>query len=114
MKNMTNDTRRNLGKRIRELRKSAELTQEELGEKASLNYKFIGELERGRVNVSLDSVARIAEALEVKIADLFSGEKIKVQRVLIKDKNPLKRLSEQDRQIINKSLRILNRTFSKI
>ncbi|MBI4680030.1 MAG: helix-turn-helix transcriptional regulator [Nitrospirae bacterium] len=30
-------------------------TQEELGEKAGLSYKFVGEIERGEVNPSLDS-----------------------------------------------------------
>ncbi|MBI4378760.1 MAG: helix-turn-helix domain-containing protein [Nitrospinae bacterium] len=38
------------------MRKSRGFTQEELGEKAGLSYKFIGELERGEENVSLDSL----------------------------------------------------------
>jgi len=33
--------KKDIGKRIRELRKLCGLTQEELGEKANLNYKFI-------------------------------------------------------------------------
>lgn len=72
------NTRKELGERIKELRKIAGITQEKLGEKAELNYKFIGELERGQVNVSLDSVVRIAEALGVKIGDVFSKERIPV------------------------------------
>jgi transcriptional regulator with XRE-family HTH domain len=47
MKGMMDNVRKELGARIRELRKTAGLTQEELGEKADQNYKFIGELERG-------------------------------------------------------------------
>lgn len=114
MKDIKRNTRNVLGERIRELRKSAGITQEELGEKAELSYKFIGELERGQVNVSLDSIARIAEALGVKIGDLFSKEKIPVQRIVIKEKSPLSKLSSQELQFIKKTLRLLNRTFSKV
>ena len=80
---MNKEIRKGLGKRIRELRMSGGFTQEKLGEKAGLNYKFIGELERGKVNVSLDSLAKIAEALMVKVGDLFSEEKVFVQKIFI-------------------------------
>lgn len=51
MKSIDN-IRRGLGKRIRTLRRLKTLTQEELGEKAGLSYKFVGEIERGEVNPS--------------------------------------------------------------
>ena len=103
-----------LGKRVRTLRRLKALTQEELGEKAELNYKFIGELERGQVNVSLDSIVKISGALGVKISDLFSKEKISVQKVSVKGNNPFEKFSPQDLRLIKKALRLLNRTFSKI
>jgi transcriptional regulator with XRE-family HTH domain len=114
MRGIMHNSRKELGQRIRELRKTAGITQEELGEKAELSYKFIGELERGQVNVSLDSIARIAQALGVKIGDLFSKEKIPVQKIVIKERSPLSKFSSQDLQLIKKALRILNRTFSKV
>ena len=114
MKDTVDDIRKKLGARIRELRQSAGITQEELGEKAELNYKFIGELERGQVNVSLDSIVRIAEALGVKIGDIFSKEKIAVQKITVKEKSPLSKFSPQDLHLIKKALRLLNRTFSKV
>lgn len=46
-------------------------SQEELGEHADLSYKFVGEIERGMVNPSLDSLAGIAIALNVEISELF-------------------------------------------
>jgi transcriptional regulator with XRE-family HTH domain len=113
MKNSVKDARKKLGERVRELRKSAELTQEALGELAELNYKFIGELERGRVNVSLDAIVRIAAALRVKIGDLFSKEKVPLQKVIVKEKNP-PQFSPQDLHLIKKALQLLNRTFSKV
>lgn len=111
---MNKGVRNKLGMRIRELRKSAGLTQEKLGEKAEVNYKFIGELERGQVNVSLDSLVRIAEALGVKLGDLFYGERVLVQKILVREKNPLARLSPQNIQLIKKVLKLLNRIFSKV
>lgn len=63
-----------LGKRIRTFRKLKALTQEELGEKSGLSYKFVGEIERGEVNPSLDYLVRIANALSVKVGDLFPHE----------------------------------------
>jgi transcriptional regulator with XRE-family HTH domain len=95
--------RKGLGKRIRTLRKSKALTQEKLGEWAGLSYKFVGEIERGEVNPSLDSLVKIASALAVKVGDLFPREV-----------DIFPQFSSQDLQLIKKALRILNRTFSKI
>lgn len=97
------DIRKGLGKRIRTLRKLKALTQEELGEKAGISYKFVGEIERGKVNPSLDSLVRIANALGVKAGDLFPPEV-----------DIFPQFSSQDLQLIKKALRLLNRTFSKV
>ena|SRR4030042_1228479 len=114
MRGTTENIRQELGQCIRDLRKTAGITQEELGEKAELSYKFIGEIERGQVNVSLDSIIRIAEALGVKIGDLFSKERIPIRKIVVKEKSPLSKFSAHDLQLIKKALRLLNRTFSKI
>ena len=66
--------KKEVGKKIRHLRKIKKLTQEELGEEAGISYKFIGEIERGEVNPSLDTLTAIADALAVKIRDLFPVE----------------------------------------
>ncbi len=62
--------RRIVGQKIRAYRKQAGLSQEKLAEKASLSYKYLGEVERGYVNVSLDSLTRIAKALKVRLREL--------------------------------------------
>jgi transcriptional regulator with XRE-family HTH domain len=64
--------RRITGQKIRAFRKKAGLSQEKLAEKSDLSYKYLGEVERGSVNVSLDSLARIAKALKVRLRDLVS------------------------------------------
>ena len=63
--------RRILGERIRAYRQKAEFSQEKLAEKAELSAVFISQVERGRENISVDSLARIAKALDVPIHRLF-------------------------------------------
>ena len=65
-----------IGRNIRALRKTKGWSQEVLGENADLSYKFVGEVERGTVNPSLDSLRKIANALNVEIAELFLTDKI--------------------------------------
>ena len=67
---MASSYRRTVGQQIRAYRKQAGLSQEKLAEKASLSYKYLGEVERGYVNVSLDSLMRIAKSLKLKVSDL--------------------------------------------
>ena len=60
-----------LGRRIRALRKSKGLTQEELGKASKVNYKFLGSLERGLQNPSTVTLEKIATALKVDLMELF-------------------------------------------
>lgn len=60
-----------LGRKIRTLRKSKGWTQEELGASCSINYKYIGAIERGEENPSLSVLQKIAEGLGVEISELF-------------------------------------------
>lgn len=63
--------RMKFGKRLRELRKAAKLSQETLGFKANIHRTYIGSIERGEQNVSLDNIQKLAQALKVKIKELF-------------------------------------------
>ena len=62
--------RKSLAQAIRHYRKKAKLTQERLGELADLNPKYIGEVERMEKTISVDALARIAAALEIRLRDL--------------------------------------------
>ncbi len=61
-----------LGDKIRNYRKQAGFTQEQLAEKADLHHNFIGEVERGNMEISLTSMLKIAKALKVKVRDLVA------------------------------------------
>lgn len=77
-----------LGRRIRALRRSQDLTQEQLGEKAGINYKYLGAIERGEKNLSLESLQKISSALGITLVDLLDVDHLEVDR-----KNLRKRIS---------------------
>ena len=64
--------RRLLGEAIRSKRERAELTQEKLAEKAGLSTVFISRVERGKESPSVDSLVKIAKALNVRVRDLVA------------------------------------------
>jgi len=59
------------GMRLRELRLSAGLSQEELASRAGLDRTYISSCERGRRNLSLTSIFRIALGLKIAPAELL-------------------------------------------
>lgn len=65
--------RQTFAARVREERKLQGLSQEALAEKSGLHRTYIGSVERGERNVSIDNIERIAKALDVKPADLLVG-----------------------------------------
>ena len=59
------------GARVRELRRKARFSQEELAATADLDRSYIGGVERGERNVSLVNIVKVARALKVKPSALF-------------------------------------------
>ncbi len=57
----------NIGARIKKRRKQLELSLRELAKRADLTASFLSQVERGKANASIDSLRRIAEALEVSM-----------------------------------------------
>ena len=62
--------RKILGENIRTYRRAMNWSQEKLAEKADLHHNYIGDIERGEENVSVDALMRIAAALKVRLSDL--------------------------------------------
>jgi transcriptional regulator with XRE-family HTH domain len=60
---------------LREARKARGLSQEALGGLAGLHSTYVGSVERGERNVSIDNMERLASALGVDVVDLLrTGE----------------------------------------
>ncbi len=62
---------RNLGLAIRDKRLALGLTQEELGERCQLHRTYIGAVERGAINITIQNVERIANALNTRVSMLL-------------------------------------------
>ncbi len=61
-----------LGSKISYLRKKKKISQEKLAEKANISEIYIGEIERGDANPTLEKLKLIANALGVEVSDLFN------------------------------------------
>lgn len=64
---------RTIGLNIREARKEAGLTQEQIAEKLKMSQLHFGRLERGERPASLEQIAQIALTLDVSLASLLNG-----------------------------------------
>jgi len=76
------------GLRLKELRKKHGLTQDSLAEAAGLSCKHIGEIERGEVNLTIQSLDQIAHAFGLKAFELIycdQEEEVEVLREKVVD-----------------------------
>jgi len=79
---MVNNNRNSsrFGDAVRRARAAAGLTQEELAERAGLDRSYIGGVERGDRNPTLIFIEKIAEGLDIDLAELFSYSARKLDR----------------------------------
>ena len=61
------------GEKVRELRHTNNISQEELAEMTDLHRTYIGGIERGERNLSLENIYKIAKAFKISISKLFEG-----------------------------------------
>jgi transcriptional regulator with XRE-family HTH domain len=64
-----------LGERLRKIRTNKAFSLEELAKKTGLTRSFLSQVEKNRTSPSINSLIKIAEALEVRIGDLFLENK---------------------------------------
>lgn len=69
---MKKDVLVKFGRKVREERLKRKLSQEELAEIAGVHRTYIGMIERAEKNITLENIQKIANALKIKIADLFT------------------------------------------
>lgn len=60
-----------IGNRIRDLRSNMGLSQEKLALKADLDRTYLAGVENGKRNISIRSLEKIINALEVSFQDFF-------------------------------------------
>ncbi|WP_293911168.1 helix-turn-helix transcriptional regulator [Deinococcus sp.] len=68
---MPSPSRKLFAQRLRAERLARHLTQEKLGELADLTWSYIGQVERGGRNISVDNMDALAQALGLPLASLL-------------------------------------------
>jgi transcriptional regulator with XRE-family HTH domain len=103
------DDLRLLGLRIRQLRRKADLTQEQLAEHSEIHYKFLGGIERGTENATLLVLTKIAQSLGVPLPRLFDYDVLaenpkQIRRLLVEG---IKRCTDEEVTFLYRVLRSL-------
>lgn len=78
------ETRIRIGQRVKALRLMAELSQDELAQRAGLQRTHVSRIEAGKYAVTLETIQAIAEALGMTVDIIDPG---------LQDLAPLKRLT---------------------
>jgi len=64
------DLKKILANRIKTIRKTKQLRQEDM-ENKGINYKYYQRIESGNANVTIKTLEKLADALEVSVVDFF-------------------------------------------
>jgi len=65
------DIKQKLGIVIKKLRMDKSISQENLALQANIDRTYIGDIEKGERNISVEILEKLANALEISISDLF-------------------------------------------
>jgi transcriptional regulator with XRE-family HTH domain len=65
------DVKVKYGKKVREIRKREGVSQESLADLAGLDRTYISDIENGKRNVSIETIFKIADALETPVVEFF-------------------------------------------
>jgi transcriptional regulator with XRE-family HTH domain len=104
------ETLEGFAQRLRELRKSKNLSQTELGQLTGLHYTHIGRFERGSSRPGGDTLKLVADALGVTSDYLLDGAVNEVAKARFEDRELLKQfqeveqLSDEDKFVVKKLL----------
>ncbi len=103
------DIKKLIGKRIKELRKSKKMTQEQFAEKIDIDQRSLSAIECG-INFPTKNFIKIAQVLDIELKDLFDFEHINKtdEKMRIEAKNYIDKLDSHDLKIVFKLLKSMN------
>lgn len=102
------DTTILIGNRIKSLRTKRRMSQATLAEKTGISAKYLGEVERGEANLSVELMNLIANALDAPLSAILETEHIRPYKELISEIVRLApRLNEKDAQIVYRMVKML-------
>ena len=76
MTSKDNNINSKIGLKVKLLRTKLKLSQEELAERAELSKNFVGAIERGTSSPTIETLDRVAKALEVSLPELVDTSRI--------------------------------------
>jgi transcriptional regulator with XRE-family HTH domain len=72
---------RSIAANVRRRRAELGLTQEELGEAAGISYRYLQDIERGRKNITVETLVRLARALRARSIQLMRVARLQAPQV---------------------------------
>ena len=63
------------GYKVKELRQARNLSQEKFALQIDMDRTYLASVERGKRNISLENISKIAVGLEISLEELFRGIK---------------------------------------
>lgn len=96
------------GRRIRNYRINQHMSQEALAEKCGLHPTYIGQLERGEKNATLESIGKIAEGLSIPLSRLLEnmGSENSEENIPLEAYRILQERSENDQRKLIQILKL--------
>ncbi len=97
-----------LGHNIKQQRKSLNLTQQQVADKTGFALNFIGNIERGERKVSVDTLAKIADCLDISVDSLLDNSQPFSEAAINNELNSLiSKCSSNERYRIIKMIRLM-------
>lgn len=63
-----------IGERIAQLRKAKKLSQQKFSYEAEIERSYLTHVEKGRKNISIETLMKITDALEISLKEFFNQE----------------------------------------
>lgn len=108
------DAAKQVGDRIRHYRNLKGLTQEQLAELVDTYGTYIGRLERGEQNVQLETLEKIADALQISVYALFNHSQFQHLKNQEWIWQVIHLLEEQPIHEQERAFRVLSEMFKKV
>ena len=71
---MNSDICKQFATKLQEIREAKKFTKSKLSELADVDISYIGKIERGEKYPNLKTIAKLAQALDIPVKDLFEFE----------------------------------------
>lgn len=96
-----------IGIQLRALRKSKNISTQELADKVSVSQSYISKFENGRSKPDIEMLENILKALDTNLSSFFASELEDMPEDLIQLMNTVKTLSPEARRKLNEFLEIV-------